>query len=30
MGLFDKFKKKSELLIEKSEDIQALGWNAIN
>lgn len=30
MGLFDKFKKKSEPLIEKSEDIQAPRWDAID
>ena len=30
MGLFDKFKKKSEPLIEKSEDTQAPGWDAID
>lgn len=31
MGLFDKFKKKSEpLKEEKTDDIQALGWDAID
>lgn len=30
MELFDKFKKKSEPLIEKSEDTQTPGWDAID